>query len=59
MMPSPIRQFSLFCCLLVSPAMAQRSLHDIPPPDPSVEKASFKVASGFDVNLWAADPLIA
>ena len=38
---------------------AQRDLRDIPPPDPEIEKASFKVADGFEVNLWAADPLLA
>ena len=41
------------------PTLAQRNLRDIPPPDPEVEKASFKVADGFEVNLWAADPLLA
>ena len=45
-------------CLCL-PATAQRNLRDIPPPDPQVEKASFKVAEGFEVNLWAADPLLA
>jgi len=45
-------------CLCL-PATAQRNLRDIPPPDPQVEKASFKVADGFEVNLWAADPLLA
>lgn len=40
-------------------AIAQRNLKDIPPPDPEVEKASFKVPDGFEVNLWAADPLLA
>ena len=39
--------------------VAQRSLRDIPPPDPKIEQASFKVADGFEVNLWAADPLLA
>ena len=45
-------------CLCL-PATAQRNLRNIPPPDPQVEKASFKVAEGFEVNLWAADPLLA
>ncbi|HBM79047.1 MAG TPA: sorbosone dehydrogenase, partial [Verrucomicrobiales bacterium] len=44
---------------LILPVSAQRELKDIPPPAPGVEKASFKVADGFEVNLWAADPLLA
>ncbi|MGB7159924.1 MAG: PVC-type heme-binding CxxCH protein, partial [Tepidisphaeraceae bacterium] len=28
-------------------------------PDPELERRSFKVADGFEVNLWAADPMIA
>jgi putative heme-binding domain-containing protein len=30
-----------------------------PPPDPEIERKSFKVAEGFEVNLFAADPLVA
>lgn len=45
--------------LLVSPAIAQRELKIIPPPDPELERQSFQVAEGFEVNLFAADPLIA
>ena len=44
---------------LMGSLLGQRALRDIPPPDPSVEKASFTVAGGFEVNLWAADPLLA
>jgi putative heme-binding domain-containing protein len=29
-----------------------------PPPDPEIERKSFKVAEGFEVNLFAADPLV-
>jgi putative heme-binding domain-containing protein len=29
------------------------------PPDPEKERLSFKVAEGFEVNLWAANPLLA
>lgn len=53
---------SLFLTLFVTLALeagAQRNLKDIPPPNPEVEKASFKVPDGFEVNLWAADPLLA
>ncbi len=39
--------------------IGQRSLQEIPPPDPAIEAASFQVADGFEINLWAADPLLA
>ncbi|MEO1999709.1 MAG: PVC-type heme-binding CxxCH protein, partial [Planctomycetaceae bacterium] len=32
---------------------------DIPPPDPEIERKSFQVAPGFEVNLYASDPKIA
>lgn len=44
---------------LADVARAQRDLKDIPPPDPELERASFEVADGFEVNLYAADPLLA
>ena len=40
-------------------AFAQRDLKDIPNPDPEEERKSFVVADGFEVNLYAADPLLA
>ena len=40
-------------------AHAQRDLRDIPLPDPEKERASFTVAEGFEVNLYAADPPLA
>ncbi|MCY2966681.1 MAG: sorbosone dehydrogenase, partial [Planctomycetota bacterium] len=46
-------------CLCVSPALAQRELKDIPDPDPEIERKSFQVAEGFEVSLYAADPLFA
>ena len=38
-----------------------RSCPSVPttPPDPEIERRSFKVADGFEVNLLAADPLLA
>lgn len=52
-----------FCCdffvlltLSTSPAFVQRELKDIP--DPEIERKSFIVADGFEVNLFATDPLI-
>lgn len=52
-------------CVLVavltfcSQARAQRALKSIPDPDPEIERKSFQVAEGFEVNLFAGDPLIA
>ena len=43
----------------VPAARAQRDLNDIPDPDPELERKSFMVADGFEVNLFAADPRIA
>ena len=54
--------FSVSCLLSLlagSTAWAQRDLTDIPPADPELERKSFKVAEGFEVNLYAADPQIA
>jgi putative heme-binding domain-containing protein len=44
---------------IATPAIAQRNLKDIPPPDPEIERKSFQVAPGFEVNLYASDPKIA
>src|SRR5947209_19848989 len=44
--------------LLVPPARAQQDAK-VPDPDPEIERRSFQVADGFDVNLFAADPLLA
>src|SRR5260370_41989272 len=41
-----------------SVAFAQRDAK-IPDPDPEIERKTFIVAPGFEVNLWAADPLLA
>ncbi|NQV26431.1 MAG: HEAT repeat domain-containing protein [Rhodopirellula sp.] len=51
----------LFLFVLVAPsaAFAQRNLTDIPNPDPEIERQSFIVADGWEVNLYAADPQIA
>lgn len=51
--------FCVLCLLTTSPVWAQRDLTDIPPADPELERRSFKVAEGFEVNLYAADPQIA
>ena len=45
--------------LTATAAHAQRDLANIPDPDPEVERKSFVVADGFEVNLFAADPILA
>ncbi|MFM7137272.1 MAG: PVC-type heme-binding CxxCH protein, partial [Planctomycetota bacterium] len=40
------------------PALAQRGLQDVPPPDPVAELAEMQVAEGYEVNLFASDPMI-
>ncbi len=44
---------------LVHPAFAQRELKVVPPADPELERQALQVADGFEVQLWAADPLLA
>ena len=39
-------------------AAQPKSLADIPSVDPEVEKAGFVVPEGFEINLFAADPMI-
>src|SRR5260370_37510142 len=51
---------SLIVTLMATgPLQAQRDLTQIPDPDPEIERRSFQVADGFEVNLFAADPLLA
>ncbi len=52
----------LAAVLLLLPAVelhAQRNLRKAPKPDPAVELGQFQAAEGFEVNLFAANPLIA
>ena len=44
---------------LTAPVFAQRDLKEIPDPNPELERATFVVPEGFEVNLFAGDPLIA
>jgi len=58
--PSMTRSLVLLLVLALAPvALAQRELKDIPDPDPEIERKSFIVADGFEVNLYAADPMLA
>lgn len=45
--------------LAVSTASAQRNLKNIPDPDPELERQTFILPEGFEVNLYASDPRIA
>ncbi len=38
---------------------AQRDLQSIPDPDPELERRELEVADGFEIQLYAADPLMA
>jgi putative heme-binding domain-containing protein len=42
----------------VQPLLAQREA-PVPDPDPEVERKALQVADGFEVNLFAADPMLA
>jgi putative heme-binding domain-containing protein len=44
---------------MIALALALLLQADPAPPDPEIERKSFKLAEGFEVNLFAADPLIA
>src|SRR2546426_2494737 len=57
-------EYKIICALAITfvtagPLLAQRDLTKLPDPDPEVERKSFQVAEGFEVNLFAADPLLA
>lgn len=60
-MRSLSRSFTFFTACLLFPltVQAQRDLKDIPIPDPELERQTFVLPEGFEVNLFAADPQIA
>lgn len=49
----------LITFLLTQVCLGQRNLKDIPDPDPEVERATFVIPEGFEVNLYASDPQLA
>src|SRR3954470_8172580 len=49
---------ALLLALVPSAASAQRDAK-VPDPDPEIERKTFIVAPGFEVNLYTADPLLA
>ena len=54
-----MRTLSIFTLLCVAlPAFAQRDAK-VPDPDPELERKTFIVPDGFEVNLFAADPMLA
>ncbi|MBD3629271.1 PVC-type heme-binding CxxCH protein [Cyclobacterium sp.] len=61
MMMNSKRISGLFICisLLAQNVHAQNGLQDIPKPDLEKEMASFSVLDGFEINLFAATPMLA
>src|SRR5262249_32588304 len=58
----PSAQLVLGLCFVLLPASMARGqgdLKNIPDPDAELERRSFQIADGFEVNLFAADPLLA
>jgi putative heme-binding domain-containing protein len=54
-----ITRAGLFLALCTIPASAKTYVpNSVPDPDPAVEKKSFKIADGFEINLFATDPMI-
>ncbi len=55
-----MRYLSLLALLLAAgtPVLAQRDAR-VPDPDPELERKTFVVPDGFEVNLFAADPMLA
>ncbi len=53
------RTLALGLLLAAAPAFAQKDAPKDVDPDPEIERKSFQVADGFEVNLFAADPLLA
>ena len=63
-LPLPLRSavrwiFGLLLMSCPTSLCAQRELREIPDPDPELERKTFVVPDGFEVSLWAADPLLA
>src|SRR5262249_17157666 len=48
----------VYLCSSVANSLAQREAR-VPDPDPELERKALVVADGFEVNLFAADPLLA
>ncbi|MHC4995034.1 MAG: PVC-type heme-binding CxxCH protein, partial [Planctomycetota bacterium] len=44
---------------LAAPTLAQRALTEIPNPDPTYQHSMLQAADGFEITLFASDPMIA
>jgi putative heme-binding domain-containing protein len=55
----PARTAALFVLLAAALPLRAQSDAKVPDPDPEIERKSLRVADGFEVNLFAADPLLA
>jgi putative heme-binding domain-containing protein len=53
------RLLTLTLTLTLTPAALAQSDAKVPDPDPELERKTFIVAPGFEVSLYAADPLLA
>jgi len=56
--PWPLTLAVLALVAVPSTARGQRALTDIPVPDVVAEQAAFEVAEGYEIALWAAEPLV-
>ena len=56
---SSLRQVLVSLCACGLACVASSAAAQEQQPDPELERATFKVADGFEVNLFAADPLVA
>ncbi len=55
-----MRTYTLSLLLALAPSLAfAQNNATVPDPDPDLERKTFTVAPGFEVTLWAADPLLA
>jgi len=55
-----LQKFFIFpwVLLITTPVFSQNNLRDIPDPDPQQQLAGFQVAEGFEVSLFASDPMV-
>src|SRR5262245_26231539 len=51
--------FSFVAGMLIASGAIAQPKAKVPDPDPELERKSFIVAEGFEVNLFASDPLLA
>jgi putative heme-binding domain-containing protein len=56
---SLVAGLALLALLTGAPSLYAQRDAKVPDPDPEIERKSFQVADGFEVNLFAADPVLA